>query len=100
MKTRQTDYKMQNKYFVREYNTQTEVYDRSVFENKTTFNGVVINNKVHIVKYHFDYGTKTRCGQNGNNSTRQKTTNCRSCVKTFPYFQVKKFIDNSINNYY
>ena len=50
MKTRKTDYKYQNKYFVKDYDTQTAVYDRSVGQNNKTFNGVVVGSKVHTVK--------------------------------------------------
>ena len=36
MKTRKTNYKAENKYFVKEYDSQTSVYDRSVIEQNKT----------------------------------------------------------------
>lgn len=94
MKTRKTNYKYQNKYFVKDYDTQTSVYDRSVGQSNKTFNGVVIGDKVHTVKYHHDYGTTTSCGRDAGNSTKQKFVSCQSCVNTFRFSNqdVTKFV--------
>lgn len=102
MKTRKTKYKAENKYFVKEYDSQTSVYDRSVIEQNKTINTVTNGGKIHTVKYHHSYGVQTSCGMSyAKNSTRRKFVDCQNCVNTFRFGpgDITKYIKNYFVTY-
>jgi hypothetical protein len=101
MKIRNTNYKGENKYFVKEYDSQTKVYDSSVREQNKTINTVTHGGKVHTIKYHYNHGVQTSCGLHyAKNSTRNKYVDCQRCVNTFfNHNHITKYIKNYFLTY-